>query len=210
MYTEDRLLPISALQHLLFCPRQCALIHIERHWAENRFTAEGSILHAVADSGRSIRRGETNRRGAVPIKSLRLGLTGVADVIEFTTAPDGSQAPYPVEYKRGAAKNELCDKVQLCAQAMCLEEMMNVSVPEGALFYGKNRRRTKVMFDTGLRASTENASSELHSLIESGATPPPIHSKACFSCSLRDICEPEAARKGDRVAAYITKALRTP
>jgi CRISPR-associated exonuclease Cas4 len=134
MYTEDDLLPLSALQHLLFCERQCALIHIEQAWSENLFTAQGRIMHERVDDGGRVTRGDVRRESGMPLRSLRLGLIGKADMVEFYRQSDSSWLPYPVEYKRGKAKKENWDKVQLCAQAICLEEMLEVAVPEGALF----------------------------------------------------------------------------
>ena len=128
---EDELVPISALQHMLYCPRQCALIHIERQWAENRFTAEGRILHKRADAGIGERRSGVKIERSVPLRSLRLGVSGLADMVEMQEAG----TPYPVEYKRGRPKAHRADEVQLCAQAICLEEMLDVPVPQGALFY---------------------------------------------------------------------------
>ena len=148
MYSEDDLLPLSALQHLYFCERQCALIHVEQVWLENRFTAEGRIMHERVDTGKSEMRGGVRTSFAVSLRSLRLGLVGKADVVEFhrRQSPDGRSAwqPFPVEYKRGRPKKDNCDKIQLCAQALCLEEMLNLRIECGALFYGKTRRRQDV------------------------------------------------------------------
>ena len=174
MYTEDDLLPLSALQHLIFCERQCALIHIEQAWAENLFTAEGRIMHErVHEEGRESR-GDIRVEHGLSLRSLRLGLIGKADVVEFHRWKGGSWLPFPVEYKRGKPKKDNSDRVQLCAQALCLEEMLNIAVPEGALFYGKNRRRAEVVFDIPLRKETEDAAIRLHELIASGRTPKPV------------------------------------
>lgn len=195
MFTDDDLLPLSALQHLLFCPRQCALIHVERLWVENRYTAEGRVLHERVDRG-----GERPGKGvrvvyALDLKSLRLGLIGKADTVEFHA--DGSRwVPYPVEYKRGAPKKGNHDRVQLCAQALCLEEMYDVSIGEGALFYGKTRRREVVPFGEALRAETESAAHDLHELFASGVTPGPVYMKGCETCSFIDLCLPKVAGKG--------------
>ena len=170
MYTEDELLPLSALQHLLFCTRQCALIHIEQAWVENLFTAEGRIMHERVDAGGETPRGDVRVEYAVPLRSLRLGVTGKADVVEFHRKTGTGKTkramwqPFPVEYKRGKPKKDNYDKVQLCAQAMCLEEMLDAEVPCGALFYGKTRRRQDVLFDHALRQATEGAAKELHAL----------------------------------------------
>ena len=158
--SEDELIPISALQHMLYCPRRCALIHIERQWAENRFTAEGNLLHQRADAG-----GHESRRGvriarSVAVRSLQLGVFGIADVVEVRD----EGALYPVEYKRGRPKGHRADQVQLCAQALCLEEMLGGPVPEGALFYGRSRRRRVVVFDSDLRALTERVAADTREL----------------------------------------------
>ena len=150
--SEDELIPISALQHMLYCPRRCALIHIERQWAENRFTAEGHLLHQRADAGGHERRRGVRIARSVAVRSFRLGVSGIADVVEVR---DDDGSPYPVEYKRGRPKSNRADQVQLCAQALCLEEMLARPVPEGALFYGRSRRRRVVAFDSDLRALTE-------------------------------------------------------
>ena len=141
LFAEDDLIMVSALQHYLFCPRQCALIHLEQQWLENRLTAEGRILHErVHTSGRESRR-TLRVEYDVPIRSLRFGLVGFADVVEFHRQEDGSWQPLPVEYTRGRPKRDDSDRVQLCAQALCLEEMLGCTVPQGALYYGEKRRR---------------------------------------------------------------------
>jgi CRISPR-associated exonuclease Cas4 len=171
MFSEDELLPISALQHLLFCPRQCALIHTEQLWAENLLTAEGRIAHEKVDEeGAETRSGRRIVFG-LPLRSFRLGLVGKADVVEFSGGDGGQAIVFPVEHKRGRPKQKDCDRVQLCAQAVCLEEMLGVTVAEGALFYGKTRRREDVAFDAGLRGLTEETALELHRLLDSGITP---------------------------------------
>ena len=142
MFTDDALLPLSALQHLLFCERQCALIHIEGQWAENRYTAEGRVMHRKAHDGPSAQHGDVRVARGLALRCLRLGLIGYADVVEFRPSEGGTAAtPYPIEYKRGKPKAHDADEVQLCAQALCLEEMLGTAVPAGALFYGRTRRR---------------------------------------------------------------------
>lgn len=188
MYTEDDLLPISALQHLLYCERQCALIHIERVWEENLFTAEGRILHEKVDSGEDCVRAGKRIARSLPLRSFRLGLSGIADVVEF--GPEKSDV-YPIEYKRGRSKAANWDRIQLCAQAMALEEMLGVPVNEGALFYGKSRRREVVMLDAALREETLAASERLHSLIDSGQTPRARYEAKCDACSLIGQCMPK-------------------
>ena len=146
MQEQDDPIPLSALQHAVYCLRQAALIHIERQWEENRFTAEGRVLHDVAHDPADRKRGDIRRVTALPLACRRLNLAGVADLVEFRAGADGETA-YPVEYKRGKAKLHRADEVQLCAQALCLEEMTGRAVPEGALFYAEARRRVSVPFD---------------------------------------------------------------
>ena len=209
-YLEDDLLPLSALQHLLYCERQCALIHIEQVWAENRFTAEGNILHERADRGGVASRGKVRVEYGLALRSLRLGLVGKADVVEFHRQPYGAWLPFPVEYKRGRAKKGNCDRVQICAQAMCLEEMLGVRIPAGALFYGKTRRRQEVAFDPELRRETEDAAARLHSLIDSGSTPSPEFGPKCRHCSLVEVCLPEKLGKHPSVAQYLASLAGAP
>lgn len=206
-YAEDDLLPLSALQHLLFCERQCALIHIEQVWTENFFTAQGRVMHERVDQGGRESRKDVRLEFGVPMRSLRLGLTGKADMVELHKQEDGSWRPYPVEYKRGRPKKEDWDRVQLCAQALCLEEMLDCSISTGALFYGKNRRRQIVNFDYVLRKETERAAFRLHELVRSGITPPAAYNKKCESCSLLHLCMPKAARSGKKVGKYISRML---
>ncbi|WP_052507608.1 CRISPR-associated protein Cas4 [Desulfonatronovibrio magnus] len=203
---EADVLPLSALQHFLYCPRQCALIHIEGVWTENRFTAEGRVLHNRVDSGCSGKRGDTVEDRSVPVRSNELGLYGVADVLEMKAGPEGKRIPYPVEYKRGSPKIEDWDRAQLCAQAMCLEEMLSLEIPEGAIFYGKPRRREKVVFDNDLRDLVKVKCLEMRSMVKSGLTPPAQYGKKCKNCSLTGQCMPTATRKG-KVEPYILKGL---
>ena len=208
MYKEDDLIPLSALQHLIFCERQCALIHIEQAWAENLFTAEGRIMHEHVHAEERESRGKIRIEYGMSLRSLRLGLIGKADVVEFHRRVDGSWQPFPVEYKRGKPKKDSSDKVQLCAQALCLEEMMDVSVPDGALFYGKTRRRLDVVFDGTLRKLTEETAMRLHELIESGRTPRPVYGKKCDSCSLAGMCLPKTVGKRKSVKRYLSGVVR--
>lgn len=206
MTQEAEVLPLSALQHFLFCPRQCALIHIESVWTENRFTAEGRILHQRVDSGGKNNRGEIAADRSVPLRSEILGLYGVADVVEMRPGPDGNSIPYPVEYKRGSPKIEDWDRIQLCAQAMCLEEMLNVEISDGAIFYGQPRRREKVVFDFKLRKLVETECARMHSMIKSAQTPAVEQGKKCRNCSLADACMPWTVKRS-KVESYIIKGL---
>lgn len=188
-------IPLSALQHAVYCLRQAALIHLERLWAENRATAEGRVLHTSADEpGRRKVRG-IRRVNALPLASRRLGIAGVADLVEFRH--EGQQeVPFPIEIKRGKIKLHRADEVQLCAQALCLEEMTGIPVTEGALFYAETKRRLLVAFDTELRQLTEATIGQLQEIFRTLHTPPPTPHKArCKSCSLLDLCRPDAARR---------------
>jgi CRISPR-associated exonuclease Cas4 len=210
MFSEDELLPISALQHLLFCERQCALIHIERLWVENRLTAEGRVLHRNAHEGPDeTRHGVRTTRG-LGLRSTRLGLVGVADVVEFRQidGEEGMRRPFPIEYKRGKPKAHNADLVQLCAQALCLEEMFETPVEVGAIFYGEPRRRLEVRFDSELRDLTARTAVRLHALIASGVTPRAVRERKCDACSLLPVCLPEAMTRGSvGVSAYVDQAL---
>jgi CRISPR-associated exonuclease Cas4 len=160
MYSEDDLLPLSGLQHLAFCERQWALIHLEQQWEENRWTAEGSLMHIKADSGPNESRSGIRIVRALPLRCFRLGLSGKADVVEFPL--EGTDPPFPIEYKRGSPKKDNWDEIQLCAQALCLEEMLDVPVPAGALFYGETRRRSEIEFGAVLRQNTEELARRMH------------------------------------------------
>lgn len=207
-YDEEDLLPLSALQHLMFCERQCALIHIEQVWEENRLTAEGRVMHERVHESSLESRGEVRIARGLRIRSLQLGLIGQADVVEFHRQPEGSEQPFPIEYKRGKPKANRCDEVQLCAQAMCLEEMLSKEIPAGALFYGKPRRRTEVVFDQELRNLTRDTASQLHGLVTGGITPPPVYEKKCESCSLVEVCQPKITGSGTAVRTYLEMMIR--
>ncbi|MAT69402.1 MAG: CRISPR-associated protein Cas4 [Planctomycetaceae bacterium] len=226
MYAEADLLPLSALQHLVFCERQCALIHVERQWGENRLTAQGQVLHKKAHDGKpETRDGERITRG-LPLRSLALGITGQADVVLWRPPPglrltgrslaevvrtsqSGDFAGWaitPVEYKRGRPKKNDCDRVQLCAQAICLEEMLGVAIPAGQLFYGVQRRRFDVSLDAPLRDVTRTAARRLHELLAAGVTPPAAYEKKCDACSLLDVCLPRTLG-GRSAAQYLHREL---
>lgn len=204
-YEERDFLPISALQHLIYCERQCALIHLERQWSENRYTAEGGVLHRRAHSGGSENRPAGQVGRAVPLHSEELGLVGVADVVRWLPGP--THRPVPVEYKRGRPKPHDADRVQLCAQAICLEEMLLVEVPHGEIFYGRTRRLLRVEFDSDLGAATREAAARLHRLIASERTPPAEPGPKCSACSLRETCMPELSSRMQSVRDYLRRAL---
>ncbi len=215
-YTSDELLPLSGIQHFLFCRRQWALIHVERQWQENALTAEGRIMHKRVDDPffTETRNGVITAR-SVPIASYQLGLSGVCDVVEFTESPDGVKLPgregrylpAPVEYKRGKEKRDPCDEAQLCAQAICLEEMLAVTIPRGFLYYGETRHRTAVELTAELRGLVRDMSDEMHGYFQRGYTPRVKTSKACRSCSLADLCLPELQEKVVPASKYIQQQI---
>jgi len=205
----DDYLPISGLQHVVFCERQAALIHIERVWQENTATALGRIVHERADQpGRDHRRGIRIVR-AMPLHCHRLRVVGVADTVEYYRSAPRSQTeiPFPVEYKRGRARAQLADQVQLCAQAMCLEEMHGIEIAEGALFYDASHRRVSVSFSSALREQTESAAARMHELFAKRQVPSARSGPHCKACSLESICMPELTSRRDRVASYLAQLV---
>lgn len=202
-YKEEDYLQLSGIQHFMFCRRQWALIHIENQWVENVLTVEGDLLHKNAhDSEQKTRRGNVLTVRALKIHSARLGLSGECDVVEFREDPngvplantEGKWIPYPVEYKRGSPKLDICDEAQLCAQAMCLEEMLCCEIPVAAIYYGEPRRRQEVSLTPELRMKVTKASEEMHQLFQRGYTPKVKPSKSCKACSLKDICLPKLSK----------------
>lgn len=204
MTTPTEPIALSALQHYLFCPRQCALIHVEQVWAENALTAEGRIMHeATAAAGHETRRG-VRVATAMPLASAALGVSGIADLVELHPTGDGGWQPYPVEYKRGKPKAHRSDEVQLCAQAICLEEMFDTTIAEGALFYGVNRRRSTVAIDPELRTLTHDIAMAARQMIEAGMTPPPVYQRqTCAKCSLAEICRPKRLERTGSVLSWL-------
>ena len=196
---ERGILMLSGLQHFAYCRRQWALIHVEQQWQENLHTAEGQVFHRRAhDEEQTEVRGDTIIVRGMRVQSERLGISGICDVVEFTRSPDGIALAgregryqvHPVEYKKGAPKEHQADELQLCAQAMCLEEMLLCRIDEGSLFYGEPRRRTRVTFSPELRAQAEQMIGEMHQLDERGHTPRVKRHKGCSACSLKEICLP--------------------
>lgn len=206
MYADEELLPISALQHILFCERQCALIYIERAWKENRLTTEGRQLHERVDAGGHESRKNIRLEYSVALYSYKLGISGYADMVEYHQK-DGAWLPYPVEFKHGAAKESDMDRVQLCAQALCLEEMMHVSIDEGALFYGAVHRRIIVRFDERLITQVRVTADRLHTLIESGMTPMVAYAPKCRNCSLLELCMPPKKVQEDKASRFVRSIL---
>jgi len=216
IYTDDELLMLSGIQHFAFCRRQWALIHIEQQWQENILTFGGRNLHdSVDDPFFTEARGMVLVTRSLPIVSYKLGLYGVADVVEFYRSEVGVQLkdrpgrwiPYPVEYKYGKPKPDDRDNVQLCAQGICLEEMFQTSISRGDIFYGRIRRRQRVDFDDGLRQRVMELALEMHRLFDGGVTPLPHQTKACKSCSLVEICLPHMSKRRS-VRRYYDDALR--
>ena len=220
-FNVDNLLPISALQHLIFCERQCALIHVERLWVENRLTVEGRQLHDRAHEGPDEYRSNVTIARGLPLRSTRLGLFGVADIVELhhtgKTQTRESSSSYgrilPIEYKRGKPKKDDSDRVQLCAQAMCLEEMFQCEISTGHLFYGKRKRRTEVELDERLRNRTRDATSRLHEMIAKRETPRASREPKCDNCSLVEICLPNGTgpdvNAGSKFQRQLTAVLAT-
>jgi CRISPR-associated exonuclease Cas4 len=205
MFEDDDLIMISALQHFLFCARQCALIHIEQQWRENVYTIQGELLHRRAHAAGSEKRRKSKREYGMPIRSLLFGLTGRTDAVEYS---EGGGIVV-VEYKRGRPKGDNIDEVQLCAQALCLEEMTGERITEGALYYGKQKRRKKVEFTEDLRNFTRNTITQLRAFLDKGITPSPVYSnKKCSRCSLNGICLPKKMTGSRSVDSYYNRMLK--
>lgn len=214
MFADDDLLPLSALQHLVYCERRFALVHIERAWVDNPFTVEGTAHHSVIDEGRSESRGALLFLRSVPLVSRRLGISGKSDLVELHAAPDDGDAVaipghpgrwrlLPVEYKRGSARDVAAFEVQLCAQALCLEEAFGGRIEAGALFSFRQRKRRPVVFDDDLRGRTESACARIHELFAARETPPPWYASKCKSCSMLEPCQPRAPEHS--AAAYLER-----
>ncbi len=197
---DTRLIPLSALQHYAFCPRQCALIHNEQAWAENYLTAQGKALHERVDSGEPETRKGVRFERAVHVSAEKLGISGVLDLVEVDTKTGRLN---PVEYKRGKPKPDPMDEIQLCAQGLCLEEMTGQIVSEGALWYMQTRHRVPITFSDDLRAQTRATIAAVRELLNSGQTPPPNYGKRCKACSLVEICQPALIGKRDQSAGYV-------
>lgn len=215
IYREEEYLQLSGLQHFAFCRRQWALIHIEQQWQENLRTVEGSLLHGRAhDEQARERRGDTLILRGLSVSSPTLGISGKCDVVEFRANPNGVPlhgevglwTPFPVEYKRGIPKAHQADELQLCAQTMCLEEMLCCTISEGALFYGETRRRMVVSFTQELREQVVTMLEEMHRLYARGYTPKVKPTKGCSSCSLKELCLP-ALMKGKTTDTYLLQAM---
>lgn len=219
MYSDDDLLMLSGIQHIAFCERQWALIHVEQQWAENVKTTEGNHLHErVDDPMESDKRGKVITYRAFPLVSYQLGLTGRADVVELIYTCEGGVLIegyegrwllHPVEYKRGKQKPDDRDAVQVCAQAICLEEMFKIKITNGSLFYGETRRRVHVEFTTELRQTVFDHALRMHELYNDGVTPLPVYKSHCKSCSLIDICLPQNLSGKRKASDYLRNSLET-
>lgn len=214
MYTEDDMLMLSGIQHIVFCPRQWALIHLEEEWQENALTIEGQILHNRVDNP-YLNTKEDNKiiYRAHRLASYQLGLTGIADVIEWEPVENGGITlpkkqgiwlPHPVEYKHGSSKQNDCDRIQLTAQVICLEEMYHIQIDQAFLFYARTRRRELVDINEDLRKQTFNYAELMHNIYDSQKLPEPQLTAACKSCSLNSICTPRASRN---VKSYLKQVL---
>jgi CRISPR-associated exonuclease Cas4 len=220
-YSDENLLMLSGIQHIAFCERQWALIHIEQQWSENVKTVEGHFLHEKTDDPfANEARGDMLILRAVPLISRRLGLTGRADVVELyrtetelsdrtivVESKPGRWIVIPVEYKRGKPKSDECDEVQLCAQACAIEETNNIFITKGYLYYGETRHRQEVVFSEELRKRTEELASRMHELFDAGITPRPQLASYCKSCSLFNICIPGINKNAQSVSKYIEQSL---
>lgn len=217
MYQEDDYLMISGLQHFMFCKRQWALIHVEQQWAENGLTTDGMLFHKNAhDESKTEKRGAIITVRGLRISSCDLGVSGNCDVVEFHRCDDGVSlhdfkgkwSPVPIEYKMGKPKGNNADAVQLCCEAMCLEEMLVCTIESGYLFYGKTHRRVEVIFSSELRENVKNALAEMHRLMKHKITPKATYMKTCDACSLVDICLPQTAQK-QSVDEYLEEVLNS-
>jgi len=190
---------LSAINQYLFCPRRCGLIYVDGVFIDNAYTLEGSFLHEHTDTP-----GVENRPGvrivrALPLYSKKLSLSGKADIVEFHKQSDGSEIPIPVDYKRGPRRKWENDDAQLCAQGLCLEEMMGVPVTKGAIFHAASKRRREVLFDSALRTLTMETIEKIRVMLDLGKVPPPVPNPRCEGCSLRKICMPEVASSQNRI-----------
>lgn len=217
MYAEDDYLMLSGIQHFVFCRRQWAMIHIEQQWAENYRTTAGELMHKKAhDESAFEKRGNVLTVRGLRISSHELGVSGQCDVVEFQQAEngvtlygyDGNWNPVPVEYKHGKPKENNADELQLCAQAICLEEMFQTVIPEGYLFYGENRRRSHVDFTEDLREEVKKMTKEMHELFQRGHTPNVKPTKQCKACSLENLCVPKL-QKTMKVREYIQQGIHS-
>lgn len=215
IYSEEDFLQLSGLQHFAFCRRQWALIHIEKQWAENERTVDGTLMHEKAhDREFEQSRGDLLIKRGVSVYSAELGISGQCDILEYRRGMEGIPLagreglwmPYPVEYKRGKPKQNDADRLQLCAQAMCLETMLCCDIPEGALYYGETRRRERVCMTQELRSQVKEMLAQMHAFYSRGYTPKGKPTKSCNACSLKELCLPKLL-KNRSVSAYLKEAM---
>ncbi|MGF7186248.1 CRISPR-associated exonuclease Cas4 [Desulfitispora alkaliphila] len=217
VYDEDELLMLSGIQHYCFCKRQWALIHVEKQWQENVKTIEGKHIHEKVNDPYLVEtRGDITIARSVPLTSYELGLYGIADVVEFSRVEKkgvllkgktGFWHPIPVEYKRGKPKSDERDEVQLCAQAICLEEMLHVSIEKGYLYYHQIRKRVEIELNSGLRETVKKMASDMHKVYKTGITPKGKVGKHCKLCSMENICKPKVGNKKLKVKDYVQKGV---
>jgi CRISPR-associated exonuclease Cas4 len=209
MFSEDDLIPISALQHALFCERQYALIHLEQLWEENRFTAEGRVLHERVDAEHHESRKSFRQEFGLAVRSLEFGLIGKCDLVELWFSSDGIKQVCPVEFKRGKDKESDVDRVQLCAQALCLEEMLSVKIDTGQLYYLQQHRRTDVVLDESLRDKTRELIERIQNIKSHEITPHAEYAKQkCDRCSMLDVCMPKSASGTKQVVQFVENQIK--
>lgn len=220
MIDEDDFLPLSGLQHVVYCERRFALVHVEHLWAENKETVDGQHVHEKTHEASSENRLDLRVARGLWLRSHCLGLSGKADIVEFrridAVIESGIELPqcegrwtvFPVEYKRGVLRHEPAYAVQLCAQAIALEEMLGASISTGAIYYGKSHRREDIAFTDDLRLATKAAARRIHEIVQSGSTPIPVPGPKCTQCSMKDLCLPESTKRENSALAFVTRAIR--
>jgi CRISPR-associated exonuclease Cas4 len=204
-WDESELVMISALEHWSYCPRQCALIHLEQTFDENLYTLRGNAVHKRVDEPETEEQGGMRVERALPLWSKTLGLIGKADVVEFH-----GETPYPVEYKHGPRREHTHDDLQLCAQAICLEEMTGKPVPRGAIYHHSSRRRREVIFDEALRSHVEESVMAIRAMLSARVLPPPVNDKRCDHCSLKESCLPSVIGEQDRAKRLVRDLFVAP
>lgn len=207
MYSEENFIQINAIQHYIFCPRQCGLIHIDDVWQDNLFTVRGEILHEKVDTETYEKRGDVKTVRGLRIHSYKHGLVGRCDVVEFIETSKGTVV-FPVEFKAGEPKEDISDKAQLCAQVLCLEEMLNIQIQKAGFYYGKIRRRTIVDIDDDLRNQTITVIEQVRSIFDNKKVPTAEYSSKCRNCSIINICQPKALNKS-KVRKYLNELFST-
>lgn len=220
MFDDEDLLPLSGVQHVVYCERRFALVHVECLWVESSATVEGHHIHERVHESFTESRGDLRTARGLLLRSQKLGLSGKADVVEFHRVEnetgkgiripgvEGTWTVFPVEYKRGVLRHEQAYVVQLCAQAMALEEMFAASIPSGAVYYGKSHRREDIFFSKELREGTENSARRMHEIAVSGQTPAPVPGPKCKRCSMKDLCLPESTARSGKASAFLSRMMR--